>query len=84
MFTYLPLQGACAHADQVAALRTASQRLLLAASAQVLAATMGFLVPARPVAFFAYIVGWLTAGPATDVLWMLVACHDSHYYRIDF
>ena len=77
MFTYLPLQGACAHADQVAALRTASQRLLLAASAQVLAATMGVLVPARPVAFFAYIVGWLTAGPATDVLWMLVACHDS-------
>ncbi|XP_066373524.1 uncharacterized protein [Miscanthus floridulus] len=81
--------GACAHADQVAALRTASQRLLLAASAQVPAATMGVLVPARPVAFFAYFVGWLTAGPATDVLWMLVACHDStahdefsFYYRL--
>jgi hypothetical protein len=61
----------------MADLRTASQGLLLAASTQVLAATMGLLVPARLVAFFAYILGWFTAGHAADVLQMLVACHGT-------
>ncbi|XP_066396560.1 uncharacterized protein [Miscanthus floridulus] len=71
--------GACVPTTlaEMAGLRTASQGLLLAASTQVLAATMGLLVPARLVAVFAYILGWFTADHSTDVLQMLVACHGT-------
>jgi hypothetical protein len=61
----------------VARLRTASEYLLLAASTQMLAATMGLLVPAWPVAVFGALLGLLTSYHATDVLAMLVTCHDS-------
>lgn len=69
---------------EVAGLRAASEYLLLAASAQVLAATMALLVPAWPVAVLGSLVGCLTAYRATDVLWMLVACHDSPHGALAF
>lgn len=81
----LRLQGACAPTDaEVAGRRTASEQLLLAASTQVLAATTGLLVPARPVAVFGCVLGFLTAYRATDVLWMLFACHDTAYGALAF
>ncbi|RCV20653.1 hypothetical protein SEVIR_4G072100v4 [Setaria viridis] len=70
------LLGSCAPTEaEAAGLRVASEKLLLAASAQVLAGTAALLVPARPVAAFGCLLGWLTSYHATDVLWMLVACH---------
>jgi hypothetical protein len=69
------LQGTCAPTDdEVADLRAASEKLLLAASSQVLAATAALLVPVRPVAAFGCVLAWPTSYHATDVLWMLVAC----------
>ncbi|RCV20652.1 hypothetical protein SETIT_4G074200v2 [Setaria italica] len=68
--------GSCAPTDaEAAGLRAASEKLLLAASAQVLGATVALLVPARPVAVSGCFLGSLTASRAYDVLWMLVACH---------
>ncbi|OEL19137.1 hypothetical protein BAE44_0019844 [Dichanthelium oligosanthes] len=70
--------GSCSPTDaEAAALRAASEQLLLAASGQVLAATVALLVPARPVAAFGCLLGGLTAYHACDVLWTLVACHDN-------
>lgn len=83
----LRLQGkACAplNDSEAADLRTTSEYLLLAASAQVLVATMGLLVPARPVAAFGCLVGCLTAYRATDLLWMLFACHGTAHGAFAF
>ncbi|CAN6179318.1 unnamed protein product [Urochloa humidicola] len=69
--------GSCAPTDaEAAALREASELLLLSASAQVLASVAALLAPAAaPIAYFAYALGWLTAYRAVDVVSMLVSCH---------
>ncbi|CAN6215067.1 unnamed protein product [Urochloa humidicola] len=72
------LLGSCVPTDDEAAyLRAASEKLLLAASGQVLGATVALLVPARPVAALGCVLGWLTAYHANEVLWMLVSCLSS-------
>ncbi|CAN6191118.1 unnamed protein product [Urochloa humidicola] len=69
------LLGSCVPTDDEAAyLHAASEKLLLAASGQVLGATVALLVPARPVAALGCVLGWLTAYHANEVLWMLVSC----------
>nr|TKW20224.1 hypothetical protein SEVIR_4G071900v2 [Setaria viridis] len=71
------LLGSCAPTDAEAArLRAASELLLLAASAQVLGATVALLVPAQVFAASGFLLGVLTAYRASDVVWKLVmACH---------
>ncbi|CAN6202506.1 unnamed protein product [Urochloa humidicola] len=70
------LLGSCAPTDDEAAdLRAASEQLLVAASGQVLGATVALLVPACPVAAFGCLLGWFTSYHASDVLWLLVSCH---------
>jgi hypothetical protein len=56
-------------------LRAASDKLLLAASGQVVGAAVALLVPAPAVAFSGCVLGSLTGYRALDVLWMLVSCH---------
>jgi hypothetical protein len=75
-----PLQGSCAPTDAEAAdLRAGSEKLLLAASAQVLGATVALLAPARASAVSGCFLGLFTAYRAMDVFEMLVACHgDVH------
>ncbi|OQU75633.1 hypothetical protein SORBI_3K044415 [Sorghum bicolor] len=61
---------------EAAALRAASEELLLAAAAQVLGATTAVLLPACKLAtIFATLLGSMTGYCASDVLWLLVACH---------
>jgi len=69
-------QGACAPTDaEAAALRAASEQLLLAAAAQVLGATTAVLLPVTLVTIFSTLLGWMTGYVASQVMWMLVACH---------
>ncbi|CAL5036825.1 unnamed protein product [Urochloa decumbens] len=68
--------GSCAPTDDEAAyLRAASEHLLVAASGQVLGATVALLVPACPVAVFGCVLSSFTSYRAIDVLWILVSCH---------
>jgi hypothetical protein len=72
----LHLRGAPTEEAEAAALRAASEELLLAAAAQVLGATTAVLLPACKLAtIFATLLGSMTGYCASDVLWLLVACH---------
>ncbi|OQU75817.1 hypothetical protein SORBI_3010G037101 [Sorghum bicolor] len=69
-------RGAPTEEAEAAALRAASEELLLAAAAQVLGATTAVLLPACKLAtIFATLLGSMTGYCASDVLWLLVACH---------
>ncbi|KAJ1258042.1 hypothetical protein BS78_10G043700 [Paspalum vaginatum] len=72
--------GACVPTDaEAASLPAASMELLLAASAQVLAATVALRVPATPVNLGGWLMGGQTAFLAVDVLGTLASCHGRLY-----
>lgn len=61
----------------MANLRTAAERVLLAAAAQVLASTMAVMEPVWPLAVFACLSSSFTASRVITFFPMLVACRDS-------